>query len=542
MAESREAQADALVADLVRALGAERVTADPAALDRAGRSTTPFPSRPCVVARPRTPAEVAAIVRTSARHGASVHAVSAGRNWGYSDACAPVAGAVLVDLSGMNRILEVNAELGYAVVEAGVTQGQLAEHLAARHFPLRLDALGSGPDASLVGNLLERGFGHGTYGDRCASAADLEIVLADGTILRTGFGGYPGARAAAVHRWGIGPWLDGVFTQSNFGIVTRATVWLAPEPRAEAYFVVSVDDDADGGALLEVLRDLKLQGTARSTMHLFNDMRLLGTAMRRPADVPRNVPIDLADPERTDALKRALGIRAWAASGLLVASTPGEIRAQRRAVKRAMGRLRSRKLFFSIDDRWVRRIARLRSLLPARFGRLVPVRLWDQLAMGIDLLRGRMRYDTLKATLWRARGAEGPTFDPLEAGAGTVWVSPVLPSTAEDLRRVGAIARPVLAAHGFEYQVTFSLISDRASAAVISICFDRGDPEETARAAAAHDALLAALLENGYVPYRGTYRALGIVRGANPEFWRVASTLKRALDPEGVLSPGRYVG
>ena len=141
-----------------------------------------------------------------------------------------------------------------------------------------------------------------------------------------------------------------------------------------------------------------------------------------------------------------------------------------------------------------------------------------------------------------ARGDAGPTFDPLRAGAGTVWVSPVLPSTAEDLRRVGAIARPVLAAHGFEYQVTFSLISDRAAAAVMSICFDRSDAEETARAAAAHDALLRALLENGYVPYRGTDRALEILRGANPGFWRVASRLKGALDPEGVLSPGRYVG
>ncbi len=533
---------EALRTELESALGPERVAGDRAALDRAARSTTPFPSRPRLIVRPSTAEEVAAVVRTAARHGVSLHPVSAGRNWGYSDACAPVEGAVLVDLSGMNRILEVNAELAYAVVEPGVTQGQLADHLKKQGLPLRLDAVGSGPDASLVGNLLERGFGHGTYGDRCACACDLEIVLADGTIFRTGFGGYAEARAAAVHRWGIGPWLDGLFTQSNLGIVTRATIWLAPEPHAAAYFVVSVDDEADGGLLLETLRDLKLQGTVRSTMHVFNDLRLLGTAMRRPADILRTVPIDVVDPARTAALKKALGIRAWAASGLLVASTAAEVRAQRRAVKRALARVPSLKLSFTIDDRWFSRIAWLRARTPLGLAGLLPIRMWDQLAMGVDLLSGRTRYDTLKSSLWRARGTGGPTFDPLEAGAGTVWVSPVLPSTREDLDRIGAIARPILAAQGFESQVTFSLIGDRASAAVISICFDRSDAEETARAALAHDALLRSLLENGYVPYRGTDRALEILRERNPGFWRVASRIKRSLDPGGVLSPGRYVG
>ncbi|MEO8586066.1 MAG: FAD-binding oxidoreductase [Acidobacteriota bacterium] len=533
---------EALRDELEKALPPDRVIGESAALDRAARSTTPFPRRPCLIVRPTTTGEVAAIVRIAARHGASVHPVSAGRNWGYSDACAPVEGAILVDLSGMNRILEVNAELGYAVVEAGVTQGQLARHLRETGLPLRLDAVGSGPDASLVGNFLERGFGHGTYGERCGCACDLEIVLADGTVFRTGFGGYADARAASVHRWGIGPWLDGLFMQSNLGIVTRATIWLAPEPGAAAYFVVSVEDEADGGLLLETLRDLKLQGTARSTMHVFNDMRLLGTATRRPEDVPRTVPLDVADPARTAAMKREFGVRAWAASGLLVATTAAEVRAQRRAVKNALRRLPSLKLVFTIDDRWYKRIARLRAKVPRALGGLPPLRMWDQLAMGVDLLRGEMRYDTLKSALWRARGTGGPTFDPLEAGAGTVWVSPVLPSTREDLDRIGAIARPILASYGFEYGVTFSLVSDRASAAVISICFDRTDPEETTRAAAAHDALLEAFLENGYVPYRGTNRALEILRAANPAFWRVASRIKQSLDPGGVVSPGRYIG
>src|SRR5512141_1064146 len=124
-----------LRAELERVLAPDRVFADPMSLDRAARSTTPFPSRPSLIVRPSTAEEVAAVVRAAARHGATVHPVSAGRNWGYSDACAPVEGAILVDLSGMNRILEVNADLGYAVIEAGVKQGQLAEYLKERGLP-----------------------------------------------------------------------------------------------------------------------------------------------------------------------------------------------------------------------------------------------------------------------------------------------------------------------------------------------------------------------------------------------------------------------
>jgi 4-cresol dehydrogenase (hydroxylating) len=66
----------------------------------------------------------------------------------------------------MNRIIEVDDELAYAVIEPGVTQGQLAAHLAQRDVRLWVDCTGAGPDTSIVGNVLERGFGHSPYGNR----------------------------------------------------------------------------------------------------------------------------------------------------------------------------------------------------------------------------------------------------------------------------------------------------------------------------------------------------------------------------------------
>ena len=114
--------------------------------------------------------------------------------------------------------MELNEKLGYVTVEPGVTQRQLFDFLREKRSRLWMDATGSSPDCSLIGNTLERGFGHTPYGDHFANVCGMEAILPNGEVLRTGFGGLPGAKAAQVYRWGAGPVLDGLFTQSNFGI------------------------------------------------------------------------------------------------------------------------------------------------------------------------------------------------------------------------------------------------------------------------------------------------------------------------------------
>ena len=93
-----------------------------------------------------------------------------------------------------------------------------------------MDATGAGLDASLVGNTLDRGFGHTPYGDHSATACGMEIVLADGSVLNTGYSHIENAKAKYCYRYGIGPFLDGLFQQSNYGIVTKIGLWLMPEP------------------------------------------------------------------------------------------------------------------------------------------------------------------------------------------------------------------------------------------------------------------------------------------------------------------------
>jgi 4-cresol dehydrogenase (hydroxylating) flavoprotein subunit len=87
----------------------------------------------------------------------------------------------------MNKIIEVNEEYAYAIVEPGVSFSDLYEYIQEKGYDLwpSVPALGWG---SIVGNTLERGFGYTPAGEHSQEQCGLEVVLADGQILRSGMG------------------------------------------------------------------------------------------------------------------------------------------------------------------------------------------------------------------------------------------------------------------------------------------------------------------------------------------------------------------
>ena len=98
-------------------------------------------SRPSAVVLPGSVEEVQAIVGIAADHGVPLWTVSRGKNFGYGGASPRVDGSVVVDLHRMDRVLEVDDETGYVVVEPGVTFLAMAEHLRAVGSPA--DAVGA---------------------------------------------------------------------------------------------------------------------------------------------------------------------------------------------------------------------------------------------------------------------------------------------------------------------------------------------------------------------------------------------------------------
>ena len=517
--------------------GADHVEFDPDRLARAFPTTAPKAHTPVGVVRPAGTAQVVALVKAALGLGVPLYPISGGRNWGYGDAAPPTAGQVVVDLARMNRIRHIDEPLAYAIIEPGVTQGALAEALGARGDTLWFDATGAGPDASIVGNVLERGFGHTAYGDRLRAVCGLEVVLGDGSLVRTGFSGVAGSAVGAVFPYGTGPFLDGLFTQSAFGIVTEMTIWLMPAPERFCAAVFQLERHDQIFQLVERLRALRLDGTLRTTVHIANDLRLISGRMRYPDDrtggetpLPANVRAELC---------RELDVAPWTFSAALYGDR-AQIRAAKRRLKAVLRGLDGR-LHFVTDRKlaWGRAAATLTGF--TAIGRRFRDRL-GQIEPAIGLLKGKPNRAFLPGAYWRAASeAQDPgRLDPARDGCGLLWYGPVLPATAEDLTRFLDLAEPVFAAFGFDLLLTLSSVTERSLSAVMTIAFRREDAGECDRAAACYRELVEVTTRAGYPGYRANSQMMDAVVHKNEAYWRMVGRIKDALDPGGIIAPGRY--
>ena len=81
----------------------------------------------------------------------------------------------------------------------------------------------------------------------------MEVVLPDGDMVRTGMGAMPNAPTWQLHKYGYGPAWDQLFVQSNFGIVTKAGMWLMPQPEVVRGFDVEMDRMKELGPLIDTM-------------------------------------------------------------------------------------------------------------------------------------------------------------------------------------------------------------------------------------------------------------------------------------------------
>jgi 4-cresol dehydrogenase (hydroxylating) len=106
---------------------------------------------------------------------------------------------VILDLHRMNKIIEVNGEYGYAIVEPGVSFFDLFEEIQRRDLSLwpSVPAIGWG---SVLGNTTDRGFGYTPNGEHSQSQCGMEVVLPNGDILRTGMGAMKDNKAFPLYK------------------------------------------------------------------------------------------------------------------------------------------------------------------------------------------------------------------------------------------------------------------------------------------------------------------------------------------------------
>lgn len=483
-------------------VGAEWVFGDEEAVAPWSKTYVPDPAhryKPVGAVCPQSVEEVQEIVRIANTYKQPLWTVSTGKNMGYGMTAPATPGQVVLDLKRMNRILEVDADLGTCLLEPGVTYQQLKDYLEENGIPLWIDVPTVGPIASPVGNTLDRGVGYTPYGEHFMFQCGMEVCLPDGRLMRTGMGSIKGSTAWQAFKWGYGPYLDGLFTQSNFGIVTKMGLWLMPKPPVYKPFMVRHADMQDVPKIIEAMRPLRVSNLVANCNLMMSASYQLAMFKRRNEIVPDGAPLDEA------SLKKAAS-----ANGLGMWNT-----------------------YFALygTEQTVAGVEPIiRATLTASGGEVLTAAEMEGnpwFHHHQTLMQGGLNLDEVGLLRWRG------------AGGGLAWFAPVAAARGVEAERQTVLAKEIVEKHGFDYTAAYA-IGWRDLHHIIALLFDKADPAQEQKADACYRELVTRFGAQGWASYRTGVNSMDLVAQqygeVNRDFNR---TLKRAIDPNGILSPGK---
>jgi 4-cresol dehydrogenase (hydroxylating) flavoprotein subunit len=466
-------------------LGRDRVITEGDRVDLANRATFAAAQRSRAILEPRDRDEVIKCVRIAGRFRVPLYPVSTGRNWGYGSAVPVQDGCVLLLLHRLDGIVDYREDLAYVRIEPGVTFRCLAAFLRDRQSKLLPPATGAGMDTSLIGNVLERGIGKGLYEDMAGHSSDYEVVLPDGEVLQTSFDRHAGAS------------FEGLFCQSNFGVVTRMTLSLEPAPglRQTALFPIRTPESL--ALVLDAAREPLQRDSRRLQIELINDYRYLTQTMQYPYDEFDGSTV-LPRTWVREKLRPSVNAR-WIGCATLWADSEEELRLRR-------GTLAALEPFADY----------------MRFENPAP---------GHDV---SFSTNGLQSAYWRKTRQMPANPNPDRDRCGVIWFVPVLPMLGSTIVQAVARIEEIMFEHGFEPAISLRLIGGRQIHAVVGLLYDRERDGADPQAAQCHLALCETMRQDGFHPYRLTIRDMASRAGT------ILRGLKSVLDPNGIIAPGRY--
>lgn len=202
--------------------------------------------RPAAAAWPQNTEQIAHILALAGRESLAV--IPRGAGTGLAGGAVPIQGGLVLDLCKMNNIVDIRIPDRQAVVQPGVVYADLQKALAPAGFCFPPDPA-SGSACTLGGNVATnaggiRGAKYGTTRDYVLA---LEVVLADGRILRTGSGCMKSVSGYDLTRLFVG-------SEGTLGVITEITLKISPQPPASATALAAFPDLADAGrAVAEVM-------------------------------------------------------------------------------------------------------------------------------------------------------------------------------------------------------------------------------------------------------------------------------------------------
>ncbi|MBN2163529.1 MAG: FAD-binding oxidoreductase [Pontiellaceae bacterium] len=486
---------------------------------------------------PESLSAVQQLVAVANEYAVPLYPISCGKQWGMGSRLPVSDGAAIVDLSRMNRIIEVNARYHYAVVEPGVTQQQLLDHIQEHDLPLMLNVTGSTSDTSLIGNAMDRGVGY--FDSRAHGISNMEVVLGNGDTIQTGFGHYPNAQTKNLYHHGVGPSLDGLFPQGNYGIVTSACIDLMPRPDDHMAAIIKIDDEAKLPLLIDALVSLRSRGIFTTVAHVGNRERSYITLAPLLYEqlVESGAPPGEATRNRAVEMLEDGGFGPWSAAiGIL--GTKEQLKMAKREIKRAVGRFA--KTMFLTDSLIAnaKAIAEKLTFIPFVREQLMKLRAVEPV---YGFTAGQATDQSLKAVYWAAGDFDRLNEpNPDHSDSGVMFCLPILPACGADILHVVQDTHDTFARHGFEAAITVNLMNAKCMEGVVSLAFDRRNAEQAEQAQKCIHEMESRYMEQGYPPYRVGINSMHHVVSEEDPFWITARRIKQALDPNGIIAPGRY--
>lgn len=233
------------LAELTAALGRDSVRTDPdvtASYARDQAMLAPA-GTPAAVVLPRTTADVSAVMRIASAHGVPV--VPRGAGSGLAGAANAVDGAITLVMTRMDRVLEVSTADRLAVVQPGVVNKALRDEVAGHGLFYPPDP--SSYDWCTIGGNLANNSGGlccVKYGVTTDYVLGMEVVLADGRVLRTGRRTVKGVAGYDLPKLFVG-------SEGTLGVITEATLSLRPAPRTPVTLVATFSSTAQTGQVVE---------------------------------------------------------------------------------------------------------------------------------------------------------------------------------------------------------------------------------------------------------------------------------------------------
>ena len=454
--------------------------------------------------------QIQKIVAIANQYSIPLYTISTGRNLAYGGSAPVYSGSVVLDLKRMNKILDVNEEQAYALVEPGVSYFDLYRHIRERHLKLWIDC----PDpgwGSLIGNALDHGAGRTPlpYRDHFGAHCGMEVVLANGDVVRTGMGALPAAKSWQHFQYGAGPTADGLFAQSNLGIVTKMGFWLLPEPEASTTGRIRVQRHDDLIPFVRILASLAFSGTVNCVFSLSSPVFGGALDAEKSALLDRPNGGSAADWDGYAASKKLhfweTELRFYGPQKVIAAQW--EHVKERLAVIDGVQFTDGDALRFPLSDEQVGKLG-------------------DPGSFGVPSLNV---FSSLSLT-----GATGGHLD----------ASPIVPYSGQALLEAHKVFMKLFRDAGIPLALGFAMSYHwRAFIMFQGINLTR-DPAQNAKARALYEQVIKVASDRGWGIYRAHAAFMDTVMNAysynNHALLRLNDTLKDALDPKGILSVGRY--